>query len=323
MARHKQGIEALRRAPAFVPFQLARLVPKPPEGDQWLHEIKFDGYRMQVRVEAGQARFFTRNGLDWTGTVGAPLVAAAGALPDCVVDGELCAVNAEGYSDFSALRSALGARGRKDALAIFAFDLLFEAGEDLRPYALTTRKARLRAVLERADPAAFRYVEECPFPSRDLLTAACRLGFEGIVSKRRDAPYRGGPGDTWLKAKCRPGIEVVVGGWRTDGARFRSLIAGIYEPDGRLRYAGRIHTGYSDAEVEKMMPILRMLETDVSPFEVGQVPKKTRDVHWMRPRVVADVEMAEITAGGKLRQASFKGLRADKTAEDLRADAMG
>ena len=164
----------------------------------------------------------------------------------------------------------------------------------------------------------FRYVDESPFPAQDLIAAACRMGLEGIVSKRRDAPYRSGArGDTWLKTKCRPGIEVVVGGWRTEGSRFRSLIAGVWD-DGKLRYAGSIHTGYSDATVAEMMPILRMLETDQSPFELGDVPKKTRDIHWLEPRLVADVEMAEFTASGKLRQASFKGLRADKTADDLR-----
>jgi bifunctional non-homologous end joining protein LigD len=148
------------------------------------------------------------------------------------------------------------------------------------------------------------------------------MGLEGIVSKRRDAPYRSGPGDAWVKTKCRPGIEVVIGGWRTEGTRFRSLIGGIWET-GRLRYVGRIHTGYSDATIRELMPILEALEVDQSPFELGEVPRKTRDIHWARPRLVADVEVAELTASGKLRQASFKGLRADKTSDDLRAESDG
>ena len=132
MARHKQGIEELQRMPEFVDFQLVKLVQKPPDGPKWLHEVKFDGYRVQVRVENGTARIHTRNGLDWTDKFRG-LVVAAGALPDCILDGELCAVNDEGYSDFSALRSALGAKGRKDQLAIFVFDILFEGADDLRP----------------------------------------------------------------------------------------------------------------------------------------------------------------------------------------------
>jgi bifunctional non-homologous end joining protein LigD len=291
MARRKQPIIEEARMPDFVPFQLVKLVAAPPPGDRWLHEIKFDGYRIQVRVERNRARFHTRNGLDWTEKFSGLAVAADG-LADRILDGELCAVNAEGYSDFSALRSALGARGRKDDLAVFVFDILFEGAADLRPLPLTVRKARLRAVLEDGGVAvehALRYVDESPFPPKDLIAAACRMGLEGIVSKRRDAPYCSGPGEAWVKTKCRPGIEVVIGGWRTDGARFRSLIGGVWE-QGRLRYVGAIHTGYSDATIRELMPILEMLEVDRSPFELGEVPKKTRDIHWARPRLVADVE---------------------------------
>ena len=323
MAR-KQSLASPPLAPDFIPFQLVKLVASPPAGERWAHEIKFDGYRIQIRVENNRARFHTRNGLDWTDKF-AGLAVAAGGLPDCILDGELCAVNAEGYSDFSALRSALGARGRKDELAVFVFDALFHNGEDLRSLPLTDRKARLRTILEDAGPAvehALRYVDESPFPPKELIAAACRMGLEGIVSKRRDAPYRSGKSDSWVKTKCRPGIEVVIGGWRTDGAHFRSLMAGVWE-GGRLRYVGRIHTGYPDATIRELMPILEALEVDASPFELGDAPRKTKDIHWTRPRLVADVEMAELTASGKLRQASFKGLRADKTSDDLRAESSG
>jgi bifunctional non-homologous end joining protein LigD len=139
-------------------------------------------------------------------------------------------VNAEGYSDFSALRSTLGTRGRKDELAVFVFDILFANGEDLRSLPLIERKARLRAVLEQGGDQverALRYVDESPCSPKDLIAAACRMGFEGIVSKRRDAPYRSGKSDSWVETKCRPGIEVVIVGWRTDGVRFHSLMAGV------------------------------------------------------------------------------------------------
>ncbi len=312
MAKRKQVVGAVRM-PDFIPFQLVKLVTAPP-----------DGYRIQVRVENNSARFYTRNGLHWTEKFRG-LAVAAGGLPDCILDGELCAVNAEGYSDFSALRSALGARGRKDELAVFVFDILFEGGEDLRLLPLAERKARLHGVLDQGGDQvqhAFRYIEESPFPPKELIAAACRMGLEGIVSKRRDAPYRSGRSDSWVKTKCRPGIEVVIGGWRTDGPRFRSLMAGVWE-GGRLRYVGRVHTGYSDATIRELMPILEALQVADYPFELGDPPRKARDIHWMRPRLVADVEMAELTASGKLRQASFKGLRADKTSDDLRAESEG
>ena len=263
-----------------------------------------------------RARFHTRNGLDWTDKFPG-LAVAAGGLPDCILDGELCAVNAEGNSNFSALRSALGARGRKDDLAVFVFDILFEGSEDLRGLPLIARKARLRALLDEGGAQvehALRYVDESPFLPEELIAAACRMGLEGIVSKRS------GRSNTWVKTKCRPGIEVVIGGWRTEGAHFRSLIGGVWEK-GRLRYVGTIHTGYSDATIREIMPLLEALEVEESAFELGDAPKKTGDIHWARPRLVADVEMAELTASGKLRQASFKGLRADKTSDELRAES--
>jgi len=322
MARRKQDIELPRRAPQFVPFQFARLVKRPPSGPKWLHEIKFDGYRMQTRVEGGRASFHTRNGLDWTDQFPA-LAAAASNLPDALLDGELCALGPNGYPNFSALRSAL-ARRQTDDLVFYVFDLLFDCGDDLRSYALTVRKKRLRATLDAADDAArsaFRWVDQ--FGDADpsaLIAAACEIGLEGIVSKRTDGLYKAGKGDTWLKTKCRPAQEVVIGGWRSEGRRFRSLIAGVWDDDGRLRYAGRIHTGYSDADLRELPALLEPLEIDRHAFEVGEVPKKTRDIHWARPELVAEIEFAEFTASGKLRQAAFKGLRPDKSVEDLKSD---
>jgi bifunctional non-homologous end joining protein LigD len=321
MARRKQDLEKSRRAPDFIPFQLIKLVKSPPAGDRWLHEIKFDGYRLQVRIEAGRARFHTRNGHDWTSYFPA-LAAAAASLPDCVLDGELCAVGPTGYSDFSALRSAIPSR--TDDLVLFTFDVLW-TGEhgDLRPFALEARKNVLRKLLDGADDAArtrFRWVDEfAGAEPRAVFQAACELGFEGIVSKRRDRPYMSGRSDEWVKTKCRPGVEVVIGGWRSEGSRFRSLIAGVWE-SGRLRYVGRVHTGYSSNDIADLMPRLQALAADRHAFELGDVPKKTRDIHWVRPELVANIELAEFTASGKIRQGSFKGLRLDKTADELRAE---
>jgi bifunctional non-homologous end joining protein LigD len=319
--RHRPSQQGLPDPmPGFQLFQLCKLVDRPPSGSEWLHEIKFDGYRMELRVYGGRAAWFTRHGHNWTDRF-PELSAIAGELPNCILDGELCALGAEGWPNFSRLRSAL-AREDTDALVLFAFDILFEGDADLRNYSLETRKVRLRAMLKQGgEPVerALRYVDEFPGQGPLVFKAACEIGLEGIVSKRRGDPYRGGRGESWLKCKCRPGEEVVIGGWRTEGDRFRSLIAGVWEGE-RLRYVGRIHTGYSAKIVEDFMPKLRALETTVNPFTAGDLPRKTSDIHWVRPELVANVEFAEFSTAGKLRQASFKGLREDKTADELRGE---
>ena len=309
--------------PGFIPFQLVTLVSSPPPGERWGHEIKFDGYRLQIRVEGGRVTIWTRNGLNWTDKF-PELVAVAQRLPNCILDGELCVVDAEGRPDFSALRAALGP-GRTDPLVYFAFDMLFEGTDDLRPYALPTRKVRLQAALAAADASGkLAYVEMFTGDAAALFRQACRHRLEGIVSKRLDVGYRSGRTGLWVKSKCRPGQEVVIGGWRTEhGTRFRSLMAGVYEPDGRLRYAGTINTGYSAAVVADLEPRLRALEVAASPYSAGEPPRKTRDVHWVRPELVAQVEFAEWTAAGKLRQASFKGLREDRLPHEVQQSALG
>ena len=285
--------------------------------------MKLDGYRMQVAVRRGEATWFSRNGHVWTDRlpdVSAPL----GDLPDCVLDGELCALREDGRSDFSALRSAMGFReaGRVVGdLRFFAFDCLRHGREDLRPRPLAERKEHLEALLvpgcEPLSPL-LALVDPLDGEGGPLLEAACRLGLEGIVSKRLDAPYVGGAKrlDTWVKAKCRPSQEVVIGGWESDGARFRSLLAGVWEGD-RFRYVGHINTGYPQAVVAELLPRLRALETATSPYTAGDPPRKTSDIHWVRPELVANADIAEWTASGRLRQSSFKGLRSDKLPREV------
>lgn len=295
--------------PQLVEFQLCDLVDTPPEGPGWIHEIKYDGYRMQLRMAGGHAAWRTRNLHDWTPKF-RRLSERLSELPDGIYDGELCAVRDDGSPDFGAVRSAIG-KGDTGRLVFFAFDAPWLEDEDLRAQPLSVRRARLEARLDSCRlPRPFRLVEPHPGPSAALLAAACKLGLEGIVSKRLDAPYRPGKNGAWTKAKCRPGLEVVLGGYTTKGARFTGLLSGVWR-DGRFVYTGSIGSGFSERTVRELLPQLRAFATSTCPYDVG-APRKTSDVHWLSPELVANVETAELTNSGKLRQASFKGLRDDK-----------
>jgi bifunctional non-homologous end joining protein LigD len=300
-------------------LQLATLVDRPPEGDEWLHEQKFDGYRMLAVIEDGEVRLLSRRFKDWTAEL--PSIARALAelsVSRALIDGEVVALLPDGRTSFQALQNSFGGSGAD--LAYVAFDLLAEGGEDLGALPLEKPKARLQQLVARRTSPTVRYSDHLIGRGAELFRIACRRGLEGIVSKRRDKPYLEGRGTTWLKTKCLLRQELVIGGFTDpEGSRegIGALLVGYHDND-RLVYAGKVGTGYTRAMLVDLRQTLERLEQAASPFE----PEPPRawtgpSRHWVRPEYVAEVAFSEWTADGRLRHPSFQGLREDKLASEI------
>jgi bifunctional non-homologous end joining protein LigD len=299
--------------------QLASVAAAAPAGPDWVHEIKYDGYRLFARIEHGKVRLITRNGLDWT-TKFPELARTLGQLPldTALVDGELVCLAADGTTSFSDLQDAISS-GKTGALNFFAFDLVYRDGWDLTGASLEDRKSALSEITPPDAHGMLRYSDHQAGQGPAFLRQACDFALEGIVSKRRDAPYRPGRGTTWLKVKCRNREEFVVIAFtdpegRRDG--FGALLVGYYDSSGTLRYAGRVGTGFSAARLADLRRRFDALVIKDPPVVLPKdAPRK--GVHWVRPAFVAEVEFAGWTADSILRHASFQGLREDKDPREV------
>lgn len=300
--------------PGFVEFQHPQLVAEPPSGERWIHEIKFDGYRFQARVESGGVTLFTRRGHDWTDKL-PELAADLSELRDCILDGEVCYLDAQGKPTFSGLRSAMG-KGQTGGLVFYVFDILWRGQDDLRPFPLRDRKEILETVVEPIAGDRVRQVEAFPMGGATLLKSACNIGVEGVVSKRRDARYQPGRSDAWVKAKCTLAQEFVIGGWVQEAGRhFKGVLVGVQGPKG-LTYVGTLERGFLAAP--DLARRLQPLESKSNPFKAGEPPRG--HVRWVEPQLVCQAEFQEWTASGKIRHASFRGLRDDKVADEVRRE---
>ncbi len=320
----KQPAARTAAIPDYRKPQLATLVDDVPQGNRWMHEIKFDGYRALVAAKGKTVRVYTRNGKDWTDKFDPLVREIAGLdLPPCLIDGEIVAHDPKGNPDFSTLQKVLkrgsGSQGPNDNLALYAFDLLELAGEDLTALPNIERKERLEALLGTAEPPV-HFAQHVLGSGEKLYRAMCEAGQEGIISKTIDGKYSSRRGRAWVKVKCTRRQEFVIIGWKGSSARarpFASLLLAQHEK-GELVYKGNVGTGFSADELGDLAAKLKRLERKTPPAEVDRA--SSRGVTWVSPKLVAEIAFAEFTADGNVRHASFLGLRSDKAAAEVKPE---
>ncbi|KRC80554.1 ATP-dependent DNA ligase [Achromobacter sp. Root83] len=300
--------------PKLLKPQLATLVDGVPRhAEDWLYEMKFDGYRLMVRIDGDDVRLYTRNGHDWSAKL-PHLVEAFRGLPAkwAWVDGEIVILDNGGVPSFQALQNAFDGE-RTQAIIFYAFDLPFIGGRDLRGEPLRVRRALLAQLMETAegDPR-LRFSEAFDVPPADLVASACKMGLEGIMAKRQSAPYVSRRTDSWVKVKCAKRQEFAIVGYTAPkGARvgLGALLLAVHEADGKLRYAGKVGTGFDDKGLADLQKRLARLETGEKPVTGGAAG---RDVHWVKPELIAEVSFGDWTSSGHIRHSVFRGLRQDK-----------
>jgi DNA ligase D-like protein (predicted ligase) len=326
MARAVARSSRAAALPQWIPPQLTQLVAAAPDGDQWLHEIKFDGYRLHARLDHGAVTLLTRTGLDWTHKY--PAIAEAVAALDArqaYLDGELCGIGPDGIPSFSRLQAASDA-GSSAGLVLYLFDLLHLDGDDVAARPLIDRKTQLAALLAKVSPPLLTSGHH-PGDGPAFYDKACELPVEGIVSKRADAPYMPGNRGLWRKIKCLHREEFIIVGWtEPEGRRpwLGAVLLAYYDPDGRLTYAGRAGTGFDHSELAQVWQRLQPLAVETMPLDTPP-PRTTRfgsplvlsRIHWLRPELVAEVKFLTWTDDNLLRQVVYEGLREDKPAREV------
>jgi bifunctional non-homologous end joining protein LigD len=303
----------------YVP-QLATLTKTPPSGDEWVHEIKLDGYRVGCLIAKGRIKLVSRRGLDWTSKF-PEIVDAIRALgvDEGLIDGELVVMLPDGRTSFAAMQQAVASRPPRKGLIYFAFDLLHLEGERIDRLPLEQRKARLLELLGRAKTGRIRYTEHVKGRGSEVFDQARRMGVEGIVSKRRDLPYQPGRRDSWRKVKCLQRDLFVIGGFTDqEGAQdgLGALLVGRYDGK-RLVYSGRVGTGFTHTLARDLRTQLESLEQRECSFDPPPPGQLVRTGHWVKPKLVCEATFLEWTAAGVLRAPSFQGLRPDVKAKDV------
>jgi bifunctional non-homologous end joining protein LigD len=303
-----EAIASFAPPPSWIEPCIPTLVAKPPKGDRWRHEVKWDGYRVCVVIDAGKAKVRTRRGHDWSDKF-RPIASAAASLPchNAIIDGEAVVLDAKGRASFSALQADL-AGGGKGAL-VYAFDCLFLDGRDLRKLPLSERREMLDALLfGRPKSSAILLSEEFEGDGAEFFKTACAHELEGIVSKRVDLPYHSGRSQDWLKVKCVQSDAFVIIGYQPDGRGGIANLKLAVEENGALRYAGAVGTGFSNATMRMLRKVLDPL---AEPRSAAAWPK-VKGAIWVRPELHAEIAYRGFTTAGELRHASFKGLRGDE-----------